>query len=59
MKPETVLALLGPASARGITVHDLAHQLLDTIAADKMTDAVLDDTEEVARVAEMKRGRAA
>jgi len=42
--PRDVLAALGPAAARrGITINELARQLLEAIADDDIVDAVLDD----------------
>jgi hypothetical protein len=43
---EMVAALSAPAAARGIDVPELALQLLDTIARDEVTDALLGEPSE-------------
>lgn len=47
--PVDVLEALQPAARdRGISVPELVQRLLETIGAEKMTDAVLDDAAETA-----------
>ena len=51
-----IAALVPHAAKRAMAASDLIDVLIDTLIADDMIDAVLDDEDEIARVARMRRG---
>ncbi len=53
--PDTVMAMLQPAAARGISVNDLGNRLLDIIVRDNLFTAILDDERAVKKLAEQRR----
>jgi hypothetical protein len=40
---ETIVYLRRAAAARGLSMHTLGQQLMETIARDQMVDAIIDD----------------
>ena len=56
MHENRIAALVPHAAKRAMAASDLIDVLIDTIIADNMIDAILDDEDEIARVARMRRG---